>query len=104
MNQAFNRYDNLDGLIFHSDQVWRYQMQAYHKALVDKGIVQSMSRKGNCLDNSTMENFFGIVKNEMFYGHEDEFETLAQLKTALEEYIVYYNTKRLSEKLKGAVA
>ena len=101
LNQAFNRYDNLDGLIFHSDQGWQYQMPAYHKALVDKGIVQSMSRKGNCLDNSPMENFFGIMKNEMFYGHEDEFETLAQLKTAMEEYIVYYNTKRLSEKLKG---
>lgn len=48
-----------------------------------------------------MENFFGIMKNEMFYGHKDEFETLDQLKTAMEEYIVYYNTKRLSEKLKG---
>lgn len=58
LNQAFNRYDNLDGLIFHSDQGWQYQMPAYHKALVDKGIVQSMSRKGNCLDNSPMENFF----------------------------------------------
>lgn len=101
LNQAFSRYDNLDGLIFHSDQGWQYQMPAYHKALIDKGIVQSMSRKGNCLDNSPMENFFGIMKNEMFYGHEDEFETLDQLKTAMEEYIVYYNTKRLSEKLKG---
>lgn len=60
-----------------------------------------MSRKENCLNNSPMENFFGIMKNEMFYGHEDEFEILDQLKTAMEEYIVYYNTKRLSEKLKG---
>ena len=52
----------------HSDQGWQYQKQSYHKILKDKGIIQSMSRKGNCLDNSVMENFFGKMKNEMFYG------------------------------------
>lgn len=51
LNRAFDKYDNLEGLIFHSDQGWQYQMQQYHKALEDKGIIQSMSRKGNCLDN-----------------------------------------------------
>ena len=55
-------------------------MQAYHKKLKDKGIIQSMSRKGNCLDNCVMENFFGKLKNEMFYGHEFEFKTIEQLK------------------------
>ena len=53
------------------------------------------------MDNSPMENFFGILKNEMFYGHEDEFETLDDLKRAIEEYIDYYNNKRINVKRKG---
>lgn len=57
-----------------------------------------MSRKGNCLDNAMMENFFGKMKNEMFYGHEYEFETLDQLKKEMEEYIRYYNEKRIKVK------
>ena len=60
-----------------------------------------MSRKGNCMDNGIMENFFGKMKNEMFYGHEYEFETLDQLRQAMEEYITYYNEKRIKVKLKG---
>ena len=77
-------------------------MQAYRQSLAERHIIQSMSRKGNCLDNSPMENFFGIMKNEMFYGHESEFKTLDELRHAMEEYIVYYNTKRITEKLKGS--
>lgn len=92
---------DLEGLIFHSDQGWQYQMQAYHRSLAERNIIQSMSRKGNCMDNSPMENFFGIMKNEMFYGHEAEFKTLDDLRHAMEEYIIYYNTKRITEKLKG---
>ncbi len=69
--------------------------------LEEKGIQQSMSRKGNCLDNSPMENFFRKMKNEMFYGYEYTFETLEDLKIAMEEYIEYYNTQRITEKLKG---
>ncbi len=76
LNKAFDKYKNLDGLILHSDQGWQYQMSQYQKALKGKGIIQSMSRKGNCLDNSLMENFFRILKNEMFYGHEYEFKSL----------------------------
>ena len=60
-----------------------------------------MSRKGNCLDNSPMENFFGKMKNEMFYGHEYEYKTLEELELAMEEYITYYNTQRITTKLKG---
>ena len=101
LNKAFNKYDDLGNLIFHSDQGWQYQMFHYQKALREKGITQSMSRKGNCLDNSPMENFFGKMKNEMFYGHEFEFETLEQLQKAMEEYIDYYNNKRIQVKLKG---
>ena len=101
LDKAFKKYPNLEGLIFHSDQGWQYQMSAYHKRLQEKGIVQSMSRKGNCLDNCIMENFFGKLKNEMFYGHEYEFETLEQLKEAIEKYIEYYNTERIQVRLKG---
>ena len=101
LNKAFNKFDDLSNLIFHSDQGWQYQMYQYHKALRERGITQSMSRKGNCLDNSPMENFFGKMKNEMFYGHEYEFQTLEQLQKAIEEYIDYYNNERIQVKLKG---
>ena len=101
LNKAFNKFDDLSNLIFHSDQGWQYQMFQYHKALRERGITQSMSRKGNCLDNSPMENFFGKMKNEMFYGHEYEFKTLEQLQKAMEEYIEYYNKERIQVKLKG---
>ena len=101
LNKAFEKYDNLNNLIFHSDQGWQYQMQSYHEMLEEKRIQQSMSRKGNCLDNSPMENFFGKMKNEMFYGYEYTFETLDDLKIAMEEYIDYYNTQRITVKLKG---
>ena len=58
-----------------------------------------MSRKGNCLDNSVMENFFGVLKTEMFYKHE--FLTVEHLITEIEEYIDYYNNRRIKCKLKG---
>jgi len=101
LDKAFEQYDNLEGLIFHSDQGWQYQMSGYKKQLKEKGIIQSMSRKGNCLDNSLMENFFGIMKNEMFYGHEYEFESLDQLEQEMIKYIEYYNKERITVKLKG---
>ena len=101
LTKAFDRFDDLSNLIFHSDQGWQYQMFHYHKELRERGITQSMSRKGNCLDNSPMENFFGKMKNEMFYGHEYEFKTLEQLQKAMEEYIEYYNNERIQVKLKG---
>lgn len=101
LNKAFGRFDDLSNLIFHSDQGWQYQMFQYHKALKERGITQSMSRKGNCLDNSPIENFFGKMKNEMFYGHEYEFKTLEQLQDAMEKYIEYYNNERIQVKLKG---
>ncbi|MEE0966278.1 MAG: IS3 family transposase [Bacilli bacterium] len=101
LDKALLKYDDLEGLILHSDQGWPYQMKHYHQVLKEKGIIQSMSRKGNCLDNSVMENFFGKMKNEMFYGYEHDFETLEQLKKEMEEYITYYNEKRIMVKLKG---
>lgn len=101
LSKAFNQYEDLSGLVFHSDQGWQYQMHHYQKVLNERGIIQSMSRKGNCLDNSLMENFFGVMKNEMFYGHEYEFESLEQLKEAMIKYIDYYNKERITVKLKG---
>lgn len=101
MNKAFQKHSNLEGLIIQSDQGWQYQMEAYHKILSEKGIVQSMSRKGNCLDNSPIENFFGKMKNEMFYGNEYTYQSLEELRLAMEEYIKYYNTQRITTKLKG---
>lgn len=101
LSKAFSQYEDLKDLIFHSDQGWQYQMEYYHKILKDKGIRQSMSRKGNCLDNSPMENFFGIMKKEMFLGKEYSFNSLDELELVINEYIEYYNYKRISLKLKG---
>ncbi len=101
LGKAFAKHGNLEGLILHSDQGWQYQMKFYHQELEGRGIRQSMSRKGNCLDNSPMENFFGVMKNEMFYGHEYEFQSLDELEKAIVAYIEYYNNERIMEKTKG---
>ena len=82
---------------FHSDQGWAYQMKAYTHTLKETRIFQSMSRKGNCLDNSVMENFFGIMKQEMYYGLV--YYSYDELKEAIEKYIKYYNEHRIKEKL-----
>ena len=66
-----------------------------------KKITQSMSRKGNSLDNGLMECFFGLLKSEMFYEQEEKYKTLEELEKAIEKYIYYYNNKRIKEKLKG---
>ena len=96
---AFNKYPNLEGLIFHSDQGWQYQMKPYQNWLKERGIKQSFSRKGNCMDNSPMENFFGIMKNEMYYGYT--YNSKEELLTAMKEYIEYYNNERINIKRKG---
>jgi len=83
----------------HTDQGWAYQMKAFTKKLIDNNIFQSMSRRGNCLDNSPMENFFGIMKQEMYYGIV--YESFEALQHAVREYIYYYNHKRIKEKLTG---
>ena len=100
LNKAFSRFPDVNGLIFHSDQGWQYQMQPYHAMLKEKGIIQSMSRKGNCYDNCIMESFFGRMKNEMYYGHEKDFESFEEFSIAVDEYIYYYNNKRIQSKTK----
>ena len=82
---------------FHSDQGWGYQMKAYVHTLQEHLIFQSMSRKGNCHDNSVMENFFGIMKQEMYYG--EVYYSYDELKEAIDTYIEYYNKQRIKEKL-----
>ena len=84
--------------ILHSDQGWQYQMKEYQRILKENNITQSMSRKGNCLDNSVMENFFGRLKTEMFYG--ERFESVNTFIDKLREYIYYYNNERIILKLK----
>ena len=100
LDQAFKKYPNLEGLILHSDMGWQYQHPHYQARLKEKGIVQSMSRKGNCIDNCIMESFFGTLKNEMFYGHESEFKTFEDLYRAIDKYINYYNNERIKSKTK----
>ena len=89
---------NLTKLTMHSDQGWQYQNPRFVKTLKEHGITQSMSRKGNCMDNSIMESFFGIMKNEMFYGHESEYKNFEQFKEVVGEYIWYYNNVRIKKK------
>ena len=85
--------------ILHSDQGWQYQHKDYQKLLKDNNIIQSMSRRGNCLDNAVMENFFGLLKSELLY--LSKFDSLDQFLKELEEYLRYYNEKRIKEKLNG---
>jgi transposase InsO family protein len=83
----------------HSDQGWHYQHRSWRKILKQNRARQSMSRKGNCLDNARMENFFGILKQEMYYG--ESFANYEELETAIKDYIYYYNHQRRSQKLNG---
>jgi len=98
LEKALERLPEEHQLLIHSDQGWHYQMKQYRQTLKEKGIVQSMSRKGNCYDNSVMENFFGIMKSEFLY--LKKFENVEHFKKELEKYINYYNTKRIRAKLK----
>lgn len=85
--------------ILHSDQGWQYQMAAYQRQLRDRGVVQSMSRKGNCYDNAAMESFFGTLKSEFY--HLNHFESVDELEAGIKKYIRYYNHSRIKQKLKG---
>jgi transposase InsO family protein len=99
LQSAFKQLGPKDKPMLHSDQGWQYQMGLYQQALHQQGITQSMSRKGNCLDNAVMENWFGMMKTEFFY--QKKFETIEAFKAGLEEYIHYYNHDRIKQKLKG---
>ena len=85
--------------LLHSDQGWQYQMKEFQELLKEHNITQSMSRKGNCPDNSVMENFFARLKTEMFFG--ESFSSVEEFKKKLEEYICYFNNCRVSLRLGG---
>ena len=101
LEKAFNKIPDNTNLILHSDQGWQYQMKQYQYLLEQKGIRQSMSRKGNCLDNACAENFFGVLKSELYYIKEKEYKNIEELENDIIEYIEYYNNRRIKSKLKG---
>lgn len=83
--------------IFHSDRGFQYTSKIFHQKLADAGMIQSMSRVGRCIDNGPMEGYWGILKSEMYYLRR--FTSKEELISAIEEYIVYYNTKRYQIRL-----
>ena len=99
LDKAFEKIPDGTGLILHSDQGWQYQHKRYQRMLREKGIRQSMSRKGNCLDNAVIENFFGLLKSELLY--LQEFRSMEHFKQELVAYLDYYNNRRIKAKLKG---
>jgi len=99
LDKAFEKLPDGTQLILHSDQGWQYQHKQYQRMLQKKGIRQSMSRKGNCLDNAVIENFFGLLKSELLY--LQEFRSMEHFKQELVEYLDYYNNRRIKAKLKG---
>lgn len=99
LDKAFEGLPDGSNLILHSDQGWQYQHRQYQAMLKKKGIRQSMSRKGNCLDNAVIENFFGLLKSELLY--LQDFQSMDHFKQELIAYLDYYNNRRIKAKLKG---
>lgn len=99
LKKALERLSEQEAPLLHSDQGWQYHMTAYQRQLAERGLTQSMSRKGNCLDNAAMESFFGTLKSEFFY--LNRFESIQQLQVGIRQYIHYYNHERIRTKLKG---
>lgn len=83
----------------HSDQGWHYQHNQWVRTLKENKIFQSMSRKATCADNASMENFFGILKQEMYYG--EKLVGYEELKRRIQDYIYWYNNERSKAKLAG---
>jgi putative transposase len=99
VDKALKKVKHTQSLRLDSDQGWQYQMKQYQHLLQQNGIIQSMSRKGNCLDNAVIENFFGTLKSELFY--IKKYDSIDQLKKEIKEYINYYNYDRIKLNLKG---
>ena len=100
LEKAFNKFPKLNNLILHSDQGWQYRHKYYVNELKKHGITQSMSRKGNCYDNSIMETFFERLKNEIYYDYEKSYSSFEEFSKVIEEYIDYYNNERIQSKTK----
>lgn len=95
-----NHRDKIKGMIIQSDQGIQYQNSRYSDMLKNIGVIQSMSRKGNCLDNSPTENFFGRLKEEIWYNKEYKYNTAKELIDEINEYIKYYNEVRIVSRLR----
>ena len=100
LKKGLKKIKNTENIILHSDQGWQYQHKYYIRELKKHGIIQSMSRKGNCYDNSIMETFFGRLKNEVYYGYEKSYNSFEEFSKAIEKYIYYYNNERIQKKTK----
>ncbi len=98
LKRGLSRLPKAQKTLLHSDQGWHYRNHQYQKKLAHHGVKQSISRKGNCLDNAVAENFFGLLKSEMYHGYR--FRDADELIDKIDEYIEYYNTKRIKAKLK----
>lgn len=92
IKQAYKRTCNPKNVIIHSDQGWHYRHISYKAFLKKKKAIQSMSRKGNCLDNAVIENFWGTLKSEWFY--LEKFTSVDEFIHGLENYIHYFNHER----------
>lgn len=101
LDKAFDKHKALNALVFHTDQGCQYQSPTYQRELKLRGITQSMSRKGNSMDDGLMENFFGLLKTEMFYDQEYKYKNLDELTKEIDKYIEYYNNERIKGRLKG---
>ena len=99
LDNALKKLPQEHQLTIHSDQGFHYQHIHWVDRLKKHKIEQSMSRRGNCIDNSPMENFFGLLKQEMYYG--EKFTSVGQLEKKIREYINWYNNKRIKAKLNG---
>jgi Transposase and inactivated derivatives len=99
IRQATANRQKIPGLLIHSDQGWHYQNPQYQHLLQEKEIKISMSRKGNCLDNAVIENFFGTLKSELFY--LKKYQSIQELKKEIKDYIHYYNHQRIKSSLNG---
>lgn len=99
IRKAFSKLKKGEKPLLHSDQGWQYQMPRYQKMLKDRNVRQSMSRKGNCHDNASMESFFGLLKSEFF--HLRTFASIDELEKSIGKYIHYYNHHRIKAKLGG---
>lgn len=99
LQEALKKLKQEEQPLVHSDQGWQYQMKGYQNTLKQHGMLRSMSRKGNCLDNAAMESFFGVLKSEFYY--TKRFTDADDFIKELEEYIWYYNHERIKTKLKG---
>lgn len=95
LEKAFEENNWVDDLIIHLDQGWQYKHDYFVEKFKEKGITQSMSRKGNSINIGLMESFFGIMKSEMYYGLEYKYKSVKDLTVASDEYINYYNNRRI---------